>query len=624
MAPQQNTFAVIPDAPGRVGGVANRPPMTSKQAQKLYKQATKEPRRSKAEQRKWEKERQEEIRKELEKERAAVKAKAARERKKVKEEEARESRRRAGQPLFDCRPSQDTIARFVRGNGSSKKRDLSGEPIPRAEITPTTLANIKQHPLPPSGASKPPTQIVSSEERKPSIDSMAPPARPSQEIMSAMLPPQSTTFQVRKQLAEGVAPKPTKKDASSLQVTALPPPLKPLFSVPEHPQAVTTPMGPPPRPIVKSKSRPFMMPRATLPTHQPPRHKIFKQKPPTEPSFRIKSEVPWPKELLSAISAPKRLSPEMPPPPVPSQKRKAEPMADKTPIKMVIPAIATSPPLPPPRPITQIPPPSTQAIVQDCFDEFFPTASQLAVELEEDVDSCQSALPLREGFSAPVPKKVLAKGPPGSSSWPREAKEFAQERKAEPTKNKLEAKQTQENTSSPRHLQPVVPNPQANVLQAPNPSTDRAPGPHSFAQREQTPKVQPHQVMMPQRASGPKSFTDRSTRATVNTSSAKLHGPPPLPAPSRVSKRAILQEISSNHSPLPQPTAGKSLPISADLFPMICTQDLMMSSQEVLDIESPAKAMTHSSSGGSEANPASPLIEMDLGSIDWDDDLDDF
>ncbi|CCF45441.1 hypothetical protein CH063_03603 [Colletotrichum higginsianum] len=123
MAPQQNTFAVIPAAPGRVGGAPSKPPMTSKQAQKLYKQANKEPRRSKAEQRKWEKERQEEIRKELEKERAAVKARAARERKKAKEEEARENRRRAGQPIFDCRPSQDTIARFVRGNGTSLKRD---------------------------------------------------------------------------------------------------------------------------------------------------------------------------------------------------------------------------------------------------------------------------------------------------------------------------------------------------------------------------------------------------------------------------------------------------------------------------------------------------------------------
>ncbi|KAL2873406.1 hypothetical protein SGCOL_011433 [Colletotrichum sp. CLE4] len=193
MAPQQNTFAVIPDAPGRVGGPANRPPMTSKQAQKLYKQANKEPKRSKAEQRKWEKEKQEEIRKELEKERAAVKAKAARDRKKAKEEEARENRRRAGQPLFDCRPSQDTIARFVRGNGTHKKRDSSGEPIPKPEITPAILADIKPNTLASTAASKPPLPTESTEERKPSINSMAPPPRPSQIPKSAMPPPQGTS-----------------------------------------------------------------------------------------------------------------------------------------------------------------------------------------------------------------------------------------------------------------------------------------------------------------------------------------------------------------------------------------------------------------------------------------------
>ncbi|WYZ39691.1 hypothetical protein EsH8_IV_000032 [Colletotrichum jinshuiense] len=154
MAPQQNTFSVISAGPGRAGGAPSRPPMTSKQAQKLYKQATKEPRRSKAEQRKWEKERQEEIRKELEKERAAAKARMARERKKAKEDEARENRRRAGEPLFNCRPSQDTIARFVRGNGTNKKRDSSGEPTPEAEEASVASSETKPPP-PPALASKP-------------------------------------------------------------------------------------------------------------------------------------------------------------------------------------------------------------------------------------------------------------------------------------------------------------------------------------------------------------------------------------------------------------------------------------------------------------------------------------
>ncbi|KAI8182200.1 hypothetical protein K4K54_011332 [Colletotrichum sp. SAR 10_86] len=126
MATHQNTFSVISN--GAPGGAPSRPPMTSKQAQKLYKQANKVPRRSKAEQRKWEKERQEEIKKELERERAAVKAKQARDRKKAKEEEARENRRRQGQPLVDCRPSQDTIARFQPVDTLAPKCGFSGAP----------------------------------------------------------------------------------------------------------------------------------------------------------------------------------------------------------------------------------------------------------------------------------------------------------------------------------------------------------------------------------------------------------------------------------------------------------------------------------------------------------------
>ncbi|GKT54341.1 hypothetical protein ColTof3_01680 [Colletotrichum tofieldiae] len=224
MAPQQNTFAVIPAAPGRVGGAPSKPPMTSKQAQKLYKQANKEPRRSKAEQRKWEKERQEEIRKELEKERAAVKARAARERKKAKEEEARENRRRAGQPLFDCRPSQDTIARFVRGNGTSRKRDSSGEPIPKDEDTPASSPERKPKHLPASLATKT-TSSVSSLQTVPSEDckfpatSMAPPPRLSQKSGIVIQPPQSVSNSPNHPLSDGMpAPPKLPQDFGSSDV----------------------------------------------------------------------------------------------------------------------------------------------------------------------------------------------------------------------------------------------------------------------------------------------------------------------------------------------------------------------------------------------------------------------
>ncbi|TQN72962.1 hypothetical protein CSHISOI_02509, partial [Colletotrichum shisoi] len=277
MAPQQNTFAVIPAAPGRVGGAPSKPPMTSKQAQKLYKQANKEPRRSKAEQRKWEKERQEEIRKELEKERAAVKARAARERKKAKEEEARENRRRAGQPIFDCRPSQDTIDRFVRGNGTSLKRDSSGEPVLKNQGIPATSPDTKPTSSPSPMAARTPPSV---------------------------LPPNAVSLEGRK--------------APVISITRSPGPS----------QGSKTSALPPQVPSQLSK----------------------------QPSFE-----------------------GMPPPPkLPS--RDGESIPQMTTPQMLSVQIAPSPP----RQEPQAPPPSTQAIVQDCFDDFFPTASQLAIELKED------------------------------------------------------------------------------------------------------------------------------------------------------------------------------------------------------------------------------------------------
>ncbi|KAK3944377.1 hypothetical protein QBC46DRAFT_375111 [Diplogelasinospora grovesii] len=133
MAPRQNTFMLVPNPLGVQGLVSrpagappNKPPMTSRQAQKLYKQSTKQPRRSKAEQRRIEREEQERIRKELDKEKQATKARMAREKKKAKEQQALDEKKRKGLPLVNVRPSQDTIARFVRGNGLGKKRDSAG------------------------------------------------------------------------------------------------------------------------------------------------------------------------------------------------------------------------------------------------------------------------------------------------------------------------------------------------------------------------------------------------------------------------------------------------------------------------------------------------------------------
>ncbi|KAK2041227.1 hypothetical protein LZ31DRAFT_586661 [Colletotrichum somersetense] len=419
MAPQQNTFAVIPAAPGRVGGAPSKPPMTSKQAQKLYKQANKEPRRSKAEQRRWEKERQEEIRKELEKERAATKARAARERKKAKEEEARKNRQRAGQPLFDCRPSQDTIARFVRGNGTSRKRDSSGEPIPKGEDTPASSLENKPKPSPALPAARAassalPPKPAPSEQLEPPATSMAPPPRPSQKPWTVNKPSQLLSNPPNQPPSRVIPPPPMRPSKDGLAVLSSSF-LKAAGSsnhVPDKGLAVSVSMGPPLRPPLKPKSKPFMMPRVALPVQQPPRHKIFKHNPPSESTVaRLLSGSPHQHKLSLPSPAPQGESPKMPPPQVPSQKPVSKPAIPIHPFSSLSESStsqklsAQTPQLPSPQ--AQAPPPSTQAIVQECFDDFFPTASQLAMELEQDSDSdTQPGEVLYQQSNGPVAAKV--------------------------------------------------------------------------------------------------------------------------------------------------------------------------------------------------------------------------
>ena len=136
MAPRQGTFTLVPNPMGVQGlvscpdaGVMTRPPMTSKQAKKLYQQSTRGPRLTKAEQRRLELAEQERIRKELDKDKQANKARIAREKKKAKEEQVMNDRRKKGLPLVDVRPSQGTLSSFLRGNGFGKKRNSEGAKV---------------------------------------------------------------------------------------------------------------------------------------------------------------------------------------------------------------------------------------------------------------------------------------------------------------------------------------------------------------------------------------------------------------------------------------------------------------------------------------------------------------
>ncbi|PTB65085.1 hypothetical protein BBK36DRAFT_1122372 [Trichoderma citrinoviride] len=144
----QRTFTVVPaPGPAERTPVDNRP-MTSKQVRKAYREANRVPRVSKAELRRQERAEQERIRKELEKEKAASKAKALREKKRAKEQAEREEKKKKGLPLVNVRPSQDTIARFVRGNGSGSKRDCQGRDTSAAPVLPTVEESEEEDDLP--------------------------------------------------------------------------------------------------------------------------------------------------------------------------------------------------------------------------------------------------------------------------------------------------------------------------------------------------------------------------------------------------------------------------------------------------------------------------------------------
>ncbi|RYP47103.1 hypothetical protein DL768_006777 [Monosporascus sp. mg162] len=139
MAPVQNTFSVIPNAPSAINGNfdasivsrPSRPPMTTKQAKKAYKEKNKGPKLSKAEQRRQELFEQDRIRREFEKEKNQARARAARDRRREKEEKERAEKKKKGLPLVEVHPSQDTLSRFLRFD--AKKESNSKLPATQNE-----------------------------------------------------------------------------------------------------------------------------------------------------------------------------------------------------------------------------------------------------------------------------------------------------------------------------------------------------------------------------------------------------------------------------------------------------------------------------------------------------------
>ncbi|KAF4445008.1 hypothetical protein FACUT_210 [Fusarium acutatum] len=148
----QRTFTVIPKFPGRADSPGKPPlrPMTSKQVRNAYKAANKGPKLTREESRRQERAEQERIRKEFEREKAAAKAKVARDKKKEKELAEKEAKRKKGLPLVNVRPSQETISWFVRGNGTSKKRDAQGNDIKDDNATVNDAITSEEQPQRPA------------------------------------------------------------------------------------------------------------------------------------------------------------------------------------------------------------------------------------------------------------------------------------------------------------------------------------------------------------------------------------------------------------------------------------------------------------------------------------------
>lgn len=133
----QRTFVSVPnplgmqgliDRSGAADEVRSLPPMTSKQAKKLAQKKNKElnKKMSKEEERRLKLEALNDAIKKDERAKREKKAAMAREKKLEKERKRIEERKSKGMPLVDVRPSQDTIMKFLRGNGTNKKRDSTG------------------------------------------------------------------------------------------------------------------------------------------------------------------------------------------------------------------------------------------------------------------------------------------------------------------------------------------------------------------------------------------------------------------------------------------------------------------------------------------------------------------
>ena len=432
MAGRQRTFDLVPTTLLKSHG--DKPThMTSKQAKKVYQQANRGPRISRAEQRRRDAEELERQRKEYERERAAAKAKAAREKKAVKENAEKEARRKMGipEPSRFVRASQPTISKFIR-SGNTGKRSWQ-------EMKMDTVMEDSDGTLPEVGfcekdGAQPPVKRVATEDDSedefgdfPSLSqsdllekldssmasmngsgagflAVAPkqsfqPAcqEPSQELPARKSSKDEHLFDDSQLIAEMVNTQLLSEAAEAAQRSDE-------AELPELP-VLKHAM---PRPVPATKADQKTLPGTRQTAHRPtPPKRAFKPAPSSATNNDNHNKSVKPPVVARPIL--QDLAVNMPPPPVPFNQKRAI-------------SFAPTPKKPKHLPHStsgthsergyDIPPSATQAFLENHLDDFFPSPTQEIRELLSDVDDLPSNTQIARELSPEAPKEDLSVLPP--------------------------------------------------------------------------------------------------------------------------------------------------------------------------------------------------------------------
>ncbi|CZT46134.1 uncharacterized protein RSE6_06524 [Rhynchosporium secalis] len=413
----QRTFELIPTSLVKSNG--QRRPMTSKAAKKAYQQANRGPKVSRAEQRRRDNAELEQQKREYEKERAAARAKAAREKKAAKANTEKDARRKQGlpEPSRFVRPSQSTISRFVRSEGGNKRTWQQMESL--AEDSDRTISDAEQGYEGPSAK----RQLIdegSDDEfgdfpAFSQLDVLEQIASSELSVKESPAPGLPTKSRLSSQKCRNGAsqelPKMEKADEDSILNTQALDDLVTTQLLSDLVEAVTKSdsLEPPDRSLTKSQRNTVQVPSISQPS---PRRsgrvaekfgKAHQSSSPFRRSTVPVVEIPAKsaetmRALNEAVSSPRNDGPttpavlqtrstNMPPPCLPPKVTMAT-KPTSTPQKPHFPLQAAR--NLPTKPVSNLPPSSTQAFLESHMDDFFPSPTQAVRDLLDDLDDIPS------------------------------------------------------------------------------------------------------------------------------------------------------------------------------------------------------------------------------------------